>query len=192
MTASLWPRRTWQPRAFLRRFTVWATALTLPVVMLACGDDETPVEPEFELDELYGIYELEVLRFDPQGTLPAVDVLARADFSEDPELEVVQGGQAQLLWRRSGGLLEVVGANWRLTTTGIRLTLADPGKVGTILLPRELELELSVIARTLSFSGSVSGPSRTQLLALVPEWEQEQLLDPTPGSLTVRFRRPAS
>ena len=165
-----------------------ALALFVPLV-LACGDDSDPVgAPDLDVR---GNYQMTELSFDPQGTLPGVDLRARITGTV-PRLVLANAGRAQLVYEDpTTGLVTTVEATYEVTRTGdVRLTFPTSTSLQSgIFLSRVMTFGYDEEQRALTFEGSSpDGVSRQQLLALVPEWSQEQLFDPVPGSLRVAYR----
>jgi hypothetical protein len=163
--------------------TVAAAAL-----LWGCGGD--PSEPSRQ--DLAGTYVLTQLRFDPQGVLPEVDLLARLDVT-DVQLVLAPEGQAQLRYTTGTGLVTTVGAVYSTPVTGVRIHFdAGPG-LRTVLLPARVTFDYAEATETLTFDGEApDGVDRQRLLELVPEWSDEQLLSPVPGRLIVSFARPVA
>jgi hypothetical protein len=164
-----------------RTIVIAATAALLG----GCSGD--PSEP-FRQD-LAGTYTMTQLSFDPQGFLPEEDLLARLDVT-DVQLVLVPDGRAQLRYTTAGGLVTTVGATYSTPVTGARIQFeADPA-LRTVLLSTHMTFDYSEAMGTLSFDGtSPDGVDRQRLLELMPEWSDEQLLNPVPGRLIVEFTR---
>jgi hypothetical protein len=161
---------------------IFATAVAFS--MVACGGDpSSPSRPE-----LAGTYALTQLRFDPQGVLPQVDILARlGPFA--PRLVLTPAGDAQLIFEDPTGLITTVTGRYTTPQTGVRIDFGqDPG-YRNVLFSRRMTFTDDVGA-SFTFDGEApDGVPRARLLELVPEWAGEQLLDPVPGRLTVTFTR---
>jgi hypothetical protein len=163
-----------------------AILLAASVVMACGGDPAGPSRPE-----LAGTYRLTDLRFDPQGVLPEVDILPRLGGAEVPRLVLAPDGQAQLIFEDPAtGLIRTADAIWSSPQEGVRIDFGAGTAHRAILLSRRLVLTDDAATGTLRFQGQApEGVDRARLLQLVPEWQDEQLLDPVPGQLTVAFRR---
>src|SRR5687767_5339260 len=76
-------------RAVTMRGKVW-TLVASAMLVGACGDDDPsrPDEPDLTRADVAGQYEMTQLSFDPQGSLGNVDILARIDPQDLPELVV--------------------------------------------------------------------------------------------------------
>ena len=173
------------------RSKVWA--LVAGAVMLgACGDDDGsgPGTPDLTRADVAGQYEMTQLTFDPQGSLPVVDLLARLDPANLPELLVSSTRDSlQLLFRDpDGGLARIVPGGYDLGDTSIDIELSNATDPAKLLMPRELRLSFDEEAGTLGFVGSVSADT-TRLFDLVPEWSGEPVTNPLPGTLSVTFTR---
>jgi hypothetical protein len=168
--------------------SVW---LAVAVVAIAAGCDDTD-DPTQVIDiDARGTYELTELTFDPQGVLPKVDLRSRITGTI-PKLTLATNGQAQLVFEDpETGLITVSDATYDVTNAGaIRLDFGSSNSLyDRTFLSREMTFDYTSDPASLTFSAaSPEGVSRERLLQLVPEWEDEQLLDPVPGTLTVVFR----
>lgn len=165
-----------------------AIALFVPFLLACDGNGGTTGIPDIDVR---GSYQLTELSFDPQGSLPAVDVRARLTGTI-PRLVLALAGRAQLVYEDpSTGLVTTVDASYRLTRDGdVRIDFpASTSLQSGIFLSRSMVFAYDEETRSLTFEGtSPDGVSRQQLIALVPEWAQEQLFDPVPGSLRVVYR----
>lgn len=171
----------------MKRF---ATAVIFAVALAACGDSSNPVQV-VDVD-VRGTYDLTILKFDPQGILPEVDLRPRITGTI-PRLNVAANGQAQLVFvDPETNLITLSNASYTVNNAGTTVRV-DFGTANTAysktFLSRTMTFNYSATAHTLTFTGaSPEGVMRTRLLQLVPEWSNEQLLDPVPGSLTVVFQ----
>ena len=176
MTETTWRRR--------------GVVLLLPMFLTlgACSED-TPTEPRLDVAAVAGTYTMTGLSFDPQGSLPATDILA--ELTQAPTLTLTTNRQVQILMRDPITTLVVtINGEFQTTTSGVRLEFGDQSSIDRLLLSTRQDLTFDQQTGTLSFSGSVpGGVDRTALIALVPSLEDEQLLDPTPGTLAVEFTR---
>lgn len=160
----------------------------MPVIaaamLLACGDASGPSRPEFA-----GTYVLTTLTFDPQGVLPAVDILARLE-GDVPRLILAPAGEAQLVFEDPvSGLITTTNGAWSTPDAGVRIDFGHDNAFRDVLLSRRMTFA-AVGETTLTFDASApDGVPRARLLELVPEFTGEQLLDPVPGQLTVTFTR---
>jgi hypothetical protein len=161
--------------------------LTL-VSILAAGCGDGPVEPNLTRDEVAGAYVVTSIAFDPQGSLPEIDIAARLSDLGKPQasLSLAADGTAQLLFEDPGSsLLRLVQGTYRTTPTGITIDLGSVGAYADLLLPRVATYERAADGSfDLELSTSVS---REALFDLAPEWAEEPLLDPVPGQLRVNF-----
>ena len=138
-----------------------------------------------------GNYTLTELTFDPQGSLPTTDLRSRIVVNV-PRLVLANSGLAQLVAEDPAtGLVTTAGATYAvLDSTHVRVTF-DEGETmfrGSFL-SRRMTFTYDPTSRTLSFDGaSPDGVDRQRLIATVPEWQQEQLLNPVPGTLHIVFR----
>jgi hypothetical protein len=162
-------------------------ALAFLVALAGCGGDAAgPSRPE-----IAGTYRLTDLRFDPQGVLPEVELLTRLGGAEVPRLVLAPDGQAQLIFEDPAtGLIRTADGVYSTPQAGARIDFGPGTSHRAILLSRRMTFTYSQAAGTLSFTGAApDGVDRARLLQLVPEWQNEQLLDPVPGELTVTFTR---
>lgn len=161
--------------------------LLLAVLPSACDDDDGPVAPDLDVR---GNYALAELSFDPQGSLPAVDLLARIP-STIPRLVLATNERAQLVYEDlSTGLVTTAAASYAITTAGdVRVTFDEGSLHRGSFLSRTMTFTFGEQPRTLTFAGaSPDGIDLQRLLRLVPEWKEEQLFDPVPGTLRVVYR----
>jgi hypothetical protein len=158
-------------------------AAVVAVTLVACGGDpSSPSRPE-----VAGTYLMTQLRFDPQGVLPAVDVLARLGGSA-PRLVLAPGGEAQLIFEDPAtGLVTTTTGRYTTPQSGVRIDFGEGTGYRAVLFSRRMDF---VGQTSITFDAAApDGVSRQRLLQLVPEWSGEQLLDPVPGRLTVTFTR---
>jgi hypothetical protein len=167
-------------------------ALAGMLALAACGTD-TPAEPGIDVGQVTGTWALTQLAFDPQGVLPEADILTRLGTS--PQLIVTPARVAQLVFQDPVTHLFTT-ANGKVvtTTSGMRVDFDRGAGYGALLLSRQMtfELQLSFDRNTpvLVFSGNPpDGVNRQRLVGLVQDWQDEQLLDPVPGTLRVMFTR---
>jgi hypothetical protein len=158
-------------------------AAVVAATLVACGGDpSSPSRPE-----VAGTYLMTQLRFDPQGVLPAVDVLARLGGSA-PRLVLAPGGEAQLIFEDPAtGLVTTTTGRYTTPQSGVRIDFGEGTGYRAVLFSRRMDF---VGQTSITFDAAApDGVSRQRLLQLVPEWSGEQLLDPVPGRLTVTFTR---
>lgn len=158
-------------------------AIALAALMLAgCGDASGPSRTE-----VAGTYLLTALTFDPQGTLPAVDILARLD-GEAPRLVLAPAGEAQLVFEDPAtGLITTTNGTYSTPQGAVRIDFGSNTAFRNVLLSRRMTFD-ETTAGTLVFDAlAPDGVDRARLIELVPEFANEQLLDPVPGQLTVVF-----
>jgi hypothetical protein len=169
------------------RTAALALALVVASVSAACGDDDGPVGLDREV--VVGTYNLTALSFDPQGSIPEADLLARFP---NPQLILTSNNSAQLAYLDpSTNLVVTVQGTYATTVNGVRIDLAANSGYQQLLFSRRMEFVFDASARTLTFDADApDGVSRARLVALVPSLANEQLLDPTPGRLRIVFTRP--
>jgi hypothetical protein len=160
--------------------------LALAALTACGGDPSTPSRPE-----LAGEYELTVLTFDPQGVLPAVDILPRLGGASVPRLILAPAGEAQLVFiDPATGLINTSNGVYSTPDVGARFDFGTGSAFRVVLLSRRMTFAYDEAAGTLTFDDtSPDGVQRARLVQLVPEWADEQLLDPVPGVLTIVFTR---
>jgi hypothetical protein len=165
------------------------TIFALTLFVAACSDSSDPTQV-VQVD-VRGTYDLSTLNFDPQGVLPSVDLKSRITTTV-PRLNLATNNQAQLVFTDSAtGLVTVSNATYAVNNAGNQVTL-DFGTANTTytqsFLSRKMTFGYNETTHQLTFSAaSPDGVSRARLIQLVPEWKDEQLLDPVPGTLTVVF-----
>lgn len=162
--------------------------LLAAALLCGCDDDSDPTAPDLDVS---GNYSLATLTFDPQGSLPAVDLRARITGTV-PRLVLVNDGRAQLVFEDpSTGLVTTAGASYSITSSGdvsVTFDAASSMYRGTFL-SRRMTFAYDSVQRALTFAGaSPDGIDRQRLVSAVPEWSQEQLFDPVPGTLQVIYR----
>lgn len=161
--------------------------LLVTALPIACDDDDGPVAPNLDVR---GNYALAELSFDPQGSLPAVDLLARIQTTV-PRLVLATNRRAQLVYEDlSTGLVTTADASYEITIAGdVRVTFEQGSLYRGSFLSRVMTFTFTEQPRTLTFNGtSPDGIDLDRLLRLVPEWREEQLFDPVPGTLRVVYR----
>lgn len=166
-------------------------AVVAAVLTAACGGSDRPDPMGPEETDVAGHYTLIALAFDPQGSLPEVDLLARMT-GPAPTLVLANDGRAQLVYRDpETNLVELAEAQFVIMRDGnIQFTFDEetPLHNQTLLSPA-MRFTFSESPKTLAFdTNAPGGIDRTTLLQLVPEWEEEQLFDPVPGHLRVTYR----
>ena len=159
----------------------------------ACGDDDGPTrsdEPDLTRADVAGQYEMTELSFDPQGSLPGVDLLARLDADDPPRLFVASNEDSLALTfvDPEGGLPRDVPGGYELGDEDVSIDFENAVEPAQILLPPDLVLAFDSAAGTLSFGGAVHADT-TRLFVLVPEWSGEPVTNPLPGTLSVTFSR---
>lgn len=167
-------------------------AIALSFGLAACGDDGTgPRLPDLTRADVAGHYEMTALTFDPQGSLPEVDLFARLP-EPLPSLVLVANGQAQLVSRDpETGLIAVAAATYTVSSLGrVQFTFDQSSTLHLqTLLASSMVFDFVATPRSLVFDATVTGGiDRATLLELVPEWEDEQLFDPVPGVLRVVYQ----
>lgn len=163
----------------MRVFRVVMVAIPL----LSCGGDAAGPSRS----EVAGSYQLTALTFDPQGSLPGVDALERLGASA--RLVLAPGGEAQLVFEDpETGLITTANGTYSTPQSAVRIDFGTNTASQLVLLSRRMTF--GAAGATLRFDGaSPDGVARERLVQLVPEYADEQLLDPVPGLLVVEFTR---
>ncbi len=160
--------------------------LALPALLFGCGGD--PSGPANT--EVAGNYLMTELRFDPRGSLPEVDLLPALGAGDAPRLTLVADGRAQLILQDpASGLLATANGSYSTPGNAVRLAFETGGAFEAVLLSRRMTFELADAGRLEFRAEAPDGVARQRLIELVPDWADEQLLDPVPGSLKVVFTR---
>ena len=157
------------------------------VVALGCDDDDGPSGPVLSSDAVVGVYDLDVFTFDPQGSLPAIDLRGRLSASLIPQL-IVARDSFQLVYRDpETGLVRTPSGTYTLTRTGIQLNFRTMAEAQELLLPQRPSFTFEEgEERSLSFDQSVGVPL-ARYRTLAPEHADEPLANPVPGALRLRF-----
>ena len=173
------------------REKVWALA-AMASLLVACGGDDPsdPDDPDLSRSDVAGEYLLTELSFDPQGSaLPLVDLLARIDFAETPELVLrATDDSTQLSFQIAGDLERDIEGEYDLGDTSVTIELDNALEPGEILLPRIASYAFDEDDETLTFNGSFQADT-VRLFELVTEWSGEPVNNPLPGTLRVTFER---
>lgn len=160
----------------------------LAAFALGCGDDDdNGTGPTIDPVLVAGVYELQVLAFDPQGMLPEIDLLQRISESQVPQL-IVTETQFQLVYRDPAtGLVSTSNGDYTLTREGIRLNFPTAAEAQGMLLPQRALFTYDANLRALWFEQNTS-VSLERFRQLAPEYEDEPLTNPVPGRLEVIFQ----
>ncbi len=171
-----------------RSFAWTLAALLLVPAVGACGDDSPTEPPGLELSLVVGTYDLARLTFDPQGSLGNTNVFP-ALGQDNVQLILTESRTAQVVFQDPiTSLFTTLPGTFRTTETGVRLDFASNAGYGQLLFSRRMEFVLA--GTSLTFDAEApDGVSRSRLVELVPAFDGEQLLDPTPGTLGVTFAR---
>lgn len=170
-----------------RRISRIPAVVLLTGLAAAGGCSDSPTEPAgLPLDQVVGSYALTTLAFDPQGSLPEANVRTTLG-ADNVRLILAENRSAQVVYQDPvSGLFTTITASFQTTETGVRVTFNSGSPYRQLLFSRQMEFVLS--GAVLTFGGeSPDGVSRDRLIELVPAFDGEQLLDPTPGDLRVSF-----
>lgn len=170
-----------------------ARSLTMVGAALAlawgCSDEGNRfLEPTIERAVVAGVYDLTLLTFDPEGSLPEKSLLALFPAQDRPILLVSDtAGTFQLRFRDPiGGQFEDLAGTYEIRGSGIRLQFGSPADAQRLLFTQPLDLSFDPDARTLAAEGSAEA-SIGRLKELVPEFRDEYWIYPVPGRLKVLF-----
>lgn len=173
-------------RTYLRFGSVLAV-----LVMLGAGCSDS-VAPNVPREDVVGSYELSGLSFDPQGSLPEVDLAARiAGLGRPPAtLILMSTGQLQLIFQDPGSAqFRLVEGSFRTTPEGAIIEFGSNTQYRTLILSARMSFVRQDDGALLFEGSAPDGARRQPLLTLVPEWQDEPTIDPMPGSLQVVFHR---
>lgn len=170
----------------------WPLARTLAFLLIlplaACSDSTGPDDSAVEA--VVGTYTLTALNFDPQGVLPDQDILSALGVN-NAQLILTLNRSAQVAYRDPiSDLFVTILGSFQTTAEGVRLQWNADSAYRDFLLSRGMDFVFNAGTGTLTFDGTApDGVSRARLQTLVPEFQEEQLLDPTPGRLRITFTR---
>lgn len=186
------PARPGRPDRNVRRRRLGPVGLVLVLALAAlaaaCGDDEEITEPEtLDPEDVAGTYDPTLLTFDVSGSLPAKDILDGLGEGIPPRLVVSLNHTFQVVFIDPvTGEFQSREGEYTLLEDGVRLEFRSASDAMSLLLPQNLELTQGDGGATLGFSGEID-VSRARLRELVPEFEEEPLADPVPGTLDIVF-----
>jgi hypothetical protein len=172
----------------MKELRMRSTTLVLAALLaVACGSDASgPSRPGMS-----GTYVLTTLTFDPQGVLPEVDLRAQLGAAVLPRLILAPGGEAQLVFEDpTTGLISTVNGSYSTPQAGVRVDFGTNTAYRDVFLSRRMTFTAASETSPLTFDGTApDGVDRQRLVQLVPDFADEQLLDPVPGRLVVVFSR---
>lgn len=161
-------------------------ALVAWVAMTGCGGKDA-TGPTKDYSQVSGVYHLEALSFDPQGSLPKTDLISRLAVADRPELYLGTDGSFDALTRDHGvGRPVLVGGRYTFINGQVQLKFKRAEDAQRFFLPQQVELNFDKTAMTLSYHANTS-VSLVRLRELVPEFRTEQLPDPVLGELVLVF-----
>jgi hypothetical protein len=163
-------------------------ALFLILPLVACSDSTAPDDSAIEA--VVGTYTLTQLNFDPQGVLPDKDILAALGVN-NAQLILTLNRSAQVVYRDPiSQLFVTIPGSFQTTADGVRLQWDANSAYREFFLSQSMDFVHNAASGTLTFDGTApDGVSRARLQTLIPEFQEEQLLDPTPGRLRITFTR---
>lgn len=166
----------------------------IPVVLFGlfgCDGDGPTSSQTLPRDTVAGIYTLTELSFDPQGSLPEVDILPRLDPAFLPELVVGRTSNVfQLIFRDPvTGNFRTVDGTMTVLRSGIRIDFPAGDTIAAkLLFPGSMTFEFQDTADVqLLFDRDDVSVQLPRLRELVPEFADEPLTDPVPGRLQATF-----
>src|SRR5690625_505422 len=171
----------------MRRLRLLGLFLLLLGLVAGCGSDE-PAGPTFDRSSVAGVYHLGALTFDPQGSLPRVDILDRLSPADRPDLTISYTDDTfQLVFRAPlSGLVRVAKGRYSPDGDQIELNFDHAEDAQSLLLPKRSGFDFDRGAMPLSYAAT-SYVSLVRLRELVPEFRTEQLPVPVLGELVVVF-----
>ncbi|HEX6939272.1 MAG TPA: hypothetical protein VF158_07655 [Longimicrobiales bacterium] len=176
----------------MRRRPLWMVLVGAAAVAGGCSDEGSPLEPTLEPDVVAGVYDITRMTFDPDGSIPEVDIAQRLDPTVRPQLVVALDLTFQLAYiDPATKKIITVDGEYETLVDGIRLKFPSRDASQQILLPPELDLVYAAEAATLAFQGGVDA-DLARLVALAPEYAEEQFPDPVRGELDIEFTRRAA
>lgn len=128
------------PLVVIRRLPLLALCGVL--LGLAACDSGDAVDPPTPAD-VAGTYDIQALRFVPDGTgIAAVNVLDTLVVAES-FVRILDGGQAQLEFRRRGGTSRFVSGTVEVRARQVRMTFdaADDATLARLVIPRVLTFD---------------------------------------------------
>lgn len=170
----------------MRRGVLLTLAFVAWGAVSGCGGDSTG--PTQDRSQVAGVYHLEALTFDPQGSLPKTDIMSRLAPADRPEIYLSRTDNTfQSVTRdQTSGRIVAVEGTYTVLDGQVRLNFKKTTDAERLLLPQRVELEFDTTALTLSYHANTA-VSLTRLRELVPEFRTEQLPDPVLGELVLVF-----
>ena len=167
-------------------------ALLGAAVALGGCDDESPLDVGLGPDDVAGVYDITEMSFDPDGSVPGVDILERIDDGDiTPRLTIYRGNDRfQIAYNTPEDPpgIGIIEGEYEVIADGVRLTFDSELDANKLILPVRLDLAYFGLDGVLSFDGSVN-VNLDSLVELVPEYEEEQFPDPVRGRLVIKFTR---
>ncbi len=169
---------------------LWIALVGAAAAAGGCEDDDgSPFEPGLDPEVVAGVYDITRMTFDPNGSVPEVDIAERLDPAVRPQLVVALDRTFQLAYiDPTTKKIITVDGSYATLVDGLRLDFPSPEAARHVLLPQRLDLVYAGTTETLSFEGEVNA-DLSRLVELVPEFEQEQFPDPVRGELDLEFTR---
>lgn len=159
------------------------------VVFGGCSDERSPFAPRLDPENVVGVYHIVHFSFDPDGSIPGVDIAERLDPAIPPQLVVALDLTFQFAFRDPATKrFETINGNYETLVEGVRFNFQSRQDSEKLLMPQRLDLTYSEEAGKLSFDGSVT-VALDRLVEFVPEYGEEQFPNPVRGRLKIEFRR---
>lgn len=164
----------------------------LTLALAVCGafagcTEKDPTGPVQDYSQVSGVYHLEALSFDPQGSLPKTDLISRLAIRDRPELYLGKDGLFDALTRdQELGRPVLVEGTYSYKNGEVQLNFKKMADAEQFFLPQKVSFVFDKTAMTLSYHAN-TGVSLKRLRQVVPEFRTEQLPDPVVGELVVVF-----
>lgn len=174
------------------RLRLLPLALAGAAVVLGGCDDDSPLDVGLSPDDVAGVYDITEMSFDPDGSVPGVDILERIDEGDiTPRLTIYRtNDEFQLAYNTPEDPpgIGIIEGRYEIIADGVRLRFFSEQQARKLILPANLDLAYFGLDGVLSFEGSVN-VDLNALVDLVPEYGEEQFPDPVRGRLVIKFTR---
>src|SRR5690606_345552 len=136
-----------------------------------------------------GVYDITHMTFDPDGSVPEVDIAQRLDPTIRPQLVVALDLTFQLAYiDPATKKITTIDGEYETLLDGLRLKFPSRQASQQILLPQRLDLTYFEVSGTLAFDGAVDA-DLDRLVELASEYAEEQFPNPVRGRLEIEFTR---